>query len=490
MTVADLVRTDFAPPAVARVELAASGRRAFQGSWVTRYRGVLILSELLVAVLVPLVITGAVLGQPQSSLVLGLPIGWLAVGALCGSYDGDVLASVAHELRKVLLTTVGLLAALPVFGFVTGQRGSEDVALGAVVGTAAAVVAVRGVARGQLRRMRRAGSCTQRVVVAGDPDLAEGLVRRMHASTGAVVKPVALALPEGSRDIGDLLGLPVLGGLEEPDELVAAAIAHGVDAVLLAPGPATDPATMRRFARDCEWSGIPLLIAPGVVDVAEGAPAIPVAGMPVFRVPRPGPAGVGRIVKEAMDRLGAGAGLLLIAPILAAVALAVRLDSPGPAVFRQRRIGANGRAFTMYKFRTMRVDAEHSLSALLEHNETDGPLFKMRNDPRVTRVGRMLRRCSLDELPQLANVVRGQMSLVGPRPPLEHEVAQYAVAERRRLLVKPGLTGLSQVSGRSHLSWEQSVRLDLGYVESWSVPLDLRILAQTVPSVLRRHGAF
>lgn len=490
MTVADLVRTELAQPTAVRVGSAALSPPATRSSWVAKYRGLLVLADALVALLVPLAITVQAFGQPQSLLVVGLPVCWLAVGALCGAYGGDALAPPARELRLVLLTAVSLLAALPVIGLISGQRGTEDVALGAVLVTAMGAIGVRGVARTQLRRMRRAGSCIHRVVVAGDPDLAEELVKRIHFSKSAVVTPVALALPEQSRDIGDLLGLPLLGRLEDPDDIVAAAIAHGADAVLLAPGPTADPVALRRIARGCEWSGIRLLLAPSVVDVAASAPVIPVAGVPVLRVPRPGPAGAGRFVKIVVDRLGAGTGLLLLTPILVLVALAVRLDSAGPVFFRQFRVGENGRQFRMIKFRSMVTDAESRMEQLRDQNECDGPTFKMANDPRVTRVGRILRKTSLDELPQLMNVVFGQMSLVGPRPPLPSEVVGYTDGERRRLLVKPGITGLWQVSGRSHLTWQESVRLDLGYVESWSLPLDLRILARTVPAVLRRRGAF
>lgn len=488
-TVADVSRAELAH-SVANAEPLDLTRRVGRHQWVLRYRGLLVLADGLAAALVPLAITMVGLGQPQTVLVLGLPAAWLAVGALWGSYDADLLGPPARELRKVALTAISLLAMLPVFGFVTGERAREDLALGAIAVTATAAVGVRSIARTQLWRMRRAGRCAHRVVIVGDPDVAEELVRRIHASKSAVVTPVALALPEHSRDIGDMLGLPGLGRLEDPDHLVTSVLAIGADAVLLAPGPGADPADLRRVARGCEWAGVRLLLAPSVVDVAASAPVVPVAGVPVLRVPRPGPAGAGRFVKEVMDRLGAGAGLILLAPVLAVVALAVKLDSPGPVLFRQVRVGAGGRRFRIIKFRSMASDAETHMPHLRDLNESDGPLFKMANDPRVTRIGKLLRRSSVDELPQLLNVLRGHMSLVGPRPPLPSEVADYTDAERRRLLVKPGLTGLWQVGGRSSLTWQDSVRLDLGYVESWSVPLDLRILARTLPAVLRRHGAF
>jgi Sugar transferases involved in lipopolysaccharide synthesis len=195
-------------------------------------------------------------------------------------------------------------------------------------------------------------------------------------------------------------------------------------------------------------------------------------------------------MKAVFDRVSATVGLILLAPLLAAAAIAIRVGSPGPVLFRQVRIGKAGRRFVMYKFRTMVVDAESRKHELVDLNHGDGVLFKMRSDPRVTPVGRWMRRLSIDELPQLINVVRGEMSLVGPRPPLPEEVAVYPSDMRRRLAVSPGLTGLWQVSGRSDLSWEESVRLDLRYVENWSFSLDLVILLRTLSAVCRSSGAY
>jgi len=192
-------------------------------------------------------------------------------------------------------------------------------------------------------------------------------------------------------------------------------------------------------------------------------------------------------VRKPLSRVS----LVLLAPLFALLALLVRLDSEGDVMFRQTRVGVDGRDFTIFKFRSMYRDAEQKLRALMEGNQyTDGPLFKMKQDPRITRMGRWLRRFSLDELPQLVNVAKGDMSLVGPRPPLPSEVSQYGLDVRRRLLVTPGLTGLWQISGRSQLSWDESVRLDLHYVESWSLALDAMILWKTVAAVVRRQGSY
>ncbi len=216
----------------------------------------------------------------------------------------------------------------------------------------------------------------------------------------------------------------------------------------------------------------------------------PVDGFPLLRLSRPRLTGASRLAKSVSDRAIAALLLLLTAPVLLGLALAVWLGDRGPVFFLQERVGANDRRFRMVKFRSMCVDAEDVLATLSTAHDGAGPLFKLRHDPRVTRVGRLLRKYSLDELPQLFNVLGGSMSLVGPRPPLPREVATYAVDARRRLLVRPGMTGLWQVSGRSALTWEESVRLDLRYVENWSLALDLTILWKTIGAVLRGRGAF
>ena len=233
-------------------------------------------------------------------------------------------------------------------------------------------------------------------------------------------------------------------------------------------------------------------MAPGLIDVAGTRIHIrPLAGLPLLHVEEPRLTGTRRLAKAVLDRALALAGLLLLSWFFVAIAVAVRLNSPGPALFRQRRVGRKGSGFTLYKFRSMYAGAEELLDSLSPRNEADGGvLFKLRQDPRITPVGGFLRRCSLDELPQLLNVLKGDMSLVGPRPPLPSEVAKYPDDIRRRLLVKPGLTGLWQISGRSDLSWEESVRLDLHYVENWTMTLDFAILWRTVRVVLRGKGAY
>jgi exopolysaccharide biosynthesis polyprenyl glycosylphosphotransferase len=233
------------------------------------------------------------------------------------------------------------------------------------------------------------------------------------------------------------------------------------------------------------------VVATSLLDVAGPRTSIrPVDGLPMLHVEPAELTGGRRLAKGAFDRILATLALIAVAPLLLGLAALVRLTSKGPAMFTQTRVGKDGREFTIYKFRTMYTDAEERLAELAAQNEHDGLLFKIRNDPRVTPVGRVLRRFSLDELPQLLNVFLGQMSLVGPRPPLPSEVAQYPEDLLRRLAVKPGITGLWQVSGRSNLSWEDTVRLDLRYVENWSLTFDLVILLRTATAIVRASGAY
>jgi exopolysaccharide biosynthesis polyprenyl glycosylphosphotransferase len=216
----------------------------------------------------------------------------------------------------------------------------------------------------------------------------------------------------------------------------------------------------------------------------------PFEGLPLLAVESPEFEGWRRLVKGAVDRSIAALALLVLAPVLLGIALAVRVTSGGPVLYRQERVGVHGRSFTMLKFRSMVANADQLLDVVRDANISDGLLFKAREDPRITPIGRWLRSLSLDELPQLINVLTGSMSLVGPRPPLPSEVARYDTSVRRRLLVKPGLTGLWQISGRSDLPWEEAVRLDLRYVENWSLATDLLILWKTGRAVLSRSGAY
>jgi exopolysaccharide biosynthesis polyprenyl glycosylphosphotransferase len=289
-------------------------------------------------------------------------------------------------------------------------------------------------------------------------------------------------------ELDELAGVPVYGGL---DDITAAVKAFGADTVAVTACPEMDGIRLRGLAWELEKTGTDLCVSPALLDVAGPRTTIrPTAGLTLLHVDHPQLTGIRLVIKDLFDRCAAAAALVMLAPIMALLAIAIRLHDGGPVLFTQVRIGKDGREFLIYKFRTMVVDAEQRRSELLPSNDSDGVLFKLRKDPRVTVVGGHLRRFSLDELPQLYNVFLGHMSLVGPRPALPDEAEKYAEHVRRRLVVKPGLTGLWQVSGRSDLSWNESVRLDLRYVENWSFALDLQILWKTIGALRRGSGAY
>jgi exopolysaccharide biosynthesis polyprenyl glycosylphosphotransferase len=317
-------------------------------------------------------------------------------------------------------------------------------------------------------------------------------VSELRSNLAVGYRAVAVALTDAedrsSRELHELLSdLPTI----DLDDLAHAVRSSSARAVMIA----GDLPGGRDQIRDIGWMledlKTELILVSRLTDVA--GPRIqlrPVVGLPMVHVELPQYSGFTHGVKRAFDIVVAGVLLVLLSPVFAAVALAIRLEGGGPVLFRQTRVGVRGTWFTMLKFRSMVVNADERLSELKDQNEGDGVLFKMRNDPRVTRVGRFLRRSSLDELPQLLNVLGGSMSLVGPRPPLPAEVELYEDRVARRLLIKPGITGLWQVRGRSNLSWEESVKLDLYYVENWSIVGDLVILALTARAVLAREGAY
>jgi exopolysaccharide biosynthesis polyprenyl glycosylphosphotransferase len=353
----------------------------------------------------------------------------------------------------------------------------------------------RAAGRAFLHRMRRQGRCVHRVLVVGAGESAATLVRlaQRDPTAGWSVVGVVWDRSPGrhSHDRPDrvgfqLLGVPIVGTPETLHKAIA-----DTAATTVAVCPQMDTETLRRVLWSLEGSQVDVLVSSALTDVIEPRISIrPVAGLPLLHVEEPELTGSRRLVKMLVDRTLAFIASVLSTPLLIGIGLAIRLTSRGPAIFKQVRIGRYGGPFTMYKFRSMYVDAEARLADLRAQNDSDGLMFKMRNDPRITLVGRFLRKWSLDELPQLFNVLNGTMSLVGPRPPLPAEVARYSGDVHRRLLVKPGLTGLWQISGRSDLEWDESVRLDLRYVENWSLAMDFAILWRTMFAVIRREGAY
>jgi exopolysaccharide biosynthesis polyprenyl glycosylphosphotransferase len=366
--------------------------------------------------------------------------------------------------------------------------------------TCVLTVTGRYAARKRLHYLRSRGSCVQRIIAVGHPGSVADLVRQVRRNTDHGMQIVGACVPHdrervpvpAQRRSSDVLvdvGVPILGGL---DDVIGAVTMVDADAVAVLACPELDGAALRRLGWALEDTAADLIVAPALIDVSGQRISMrPASGLPLLHVDEPTLRGIRRVAKGVADRVVAAVALLVLAPLLIAIACMVKLTSPGPVIFSQTRVGRNGHRFRMWKFRTMCQDAESWLPRLSDANENaDGLLFKVRQDPRITPVGRLLRKYSLDELPQLVNILRGQMSIVGPRPPLPSEVNKYNGEVQRRLLVKPGLTGLWQVSGRSDLSWDESVRLDTRYVENWSLTLDLVIVLKTFEAVLRGRGAY
>ncbi len=434
---------------------------------------------------------GHVLGDPALSVVL-LPVIWVAVIASTRAYEARFLFSGPEELRRVAVAGVSTVAAVSTAAYVLGLSVERGYVVTAVPLALLLTLALRLAARHRVHVLRRSGRRTVPTLVVGRAEGVRDLVEQLALSPQQGMRVVGCCTTSSSLVDADglvrELPVPVLGGMDDVVEVVRR---EGIATVAVLPCAEMDSRRLRRLGWRLEETTAELVVAPGIAEVAGPRVAIrPVAGLPLLHLERPELRGLHRVVKGGVDRVGALLAVLALAPVLAAVAVLVRTTSPGPVLYRQERVGADGRPFPMLKFRSMVDRADEELAALMAVNEGNGVLFKMRGDPRVTAVGRVLRRYSLDELPQLFNVLRGEMSLVGPRPPLASEVERYGQDMHRRFAVKPGITGLWQVSGRSHLSAEESERLDVRYVESWSPATDAMILWKTVGSVVRGRGAY
>jgi exopolysaccharide biosynthesis polyprenyl glycosylphosphotransferase len=430
---------------------------------------------------------GSNLTPAYVALTLALPVLWIVALCLAGAYDVRFIGTGSDEFRKVLNAGVGLTAAVAIFSYTVNLQLSRGYVVIALPGVTVFDLLARHAMRRRLHRQRASGKCMQNVVAVGHEQAVADLVNELKREPyhGLMVVGACVARP-GERD--EVAGVPVYGGL---DDVTAAVKAFEAESVAVLACPEIDGIRLRSLAWELEKTGTDLCVSPALLDVAGPRTTIrPTAGLTLLHVDHPQLEGFPLALKDLFDRCAAAAALIMLAPLMAALAVTIRLSDRGPALFSQVRVGKNGREFRMYKFRTMVVDAEQRKAELMDRNEHDGVLFKLRRDPRITAIGAHLRRWSIDELPQLFNVFLGDMSLVGPRPPLPDEAANYAEHVHRRLVVKPGITGLWQVNGRSNLSWDESVRLDLRYVENWSFALDLQILWKTVSAMLRGSGAY
>ncbi len=416
-----------------------------------------------------------------------LPVAWLAILAMIDGYDARFIGVGSDEFRKVLNAGLIITASVAIVSYAAKAELARGYVVIAFPTLTVLDLLARYALRRRLHRMRGLGACMQKVVVVGYPDVVAEMTMqlRREAYHGLSVVAACIAGPMTDNEVN---GVPAVHGLTSIPDVVQR---FGADTVAVLSCPEMSGIRLRELAWALEKSGTSLCVAPALLDVAGPRTTIrPAAGLPLLYMDHPEFTGIPRLLKAAFDRTVAIAALLLLSPLMTLIYLAVRIGDGGPALFSQVRVGVDGSCFRIYKFRTMVSDAEQQKAMLAERNETSGVLFKIRADPRITRVGAWLRRWSLDELPQLFNVVLGDMSLVGPRPALPEEANMYGDHVRRRLAVRPGITGLWQVNGRSDLPWDEAVRLDLRYVENWSFMLDLQILWKTLAAVRSGIGAY
>ena len=473
---------------------------ATKAAWLRRYARTLIGIDSLVLLCAGLIgvalrfgtqfDTASVRGVPYLAVNLLITLAWIGVMTLSRCYETRFLGTGTEEFKRVANASFRVAALVVFIAFMTHTEVARGYLVVALPMGMAGAVAGRLGGRQWLHRQRRRGQCVHNVVVVGSAASALEMVTTLQREPLSGLQVVAACVTGEPRMFTKDSLVPVLGTLTDVVDVLHEL---GADTVCVAAGPGVNADALRELSYQLEGTGVDLLVSPVLTNVTGtrlSHRTIP--GLPLLHVDEPELDGSRRLVKAIFDRTLALLGLIAITPLLLGIALAIRVTSSGPVFFTQQRVGRAGETFRIWKFRTMRNGAHEDKLALLGENVhgLEGVLFKMQVDPRVTTVGRFLRKYSLDELPQLFNVVLGHMSLVGPRPPLQEEVDRYEGHVHRRLLVKPGITGLWQVSGRADLPWEEAVRLDLHYVENWSLGLDVAVLCKTVMAVLRPTGAY
>ena len=432
---------------------------------------------------------GATPPYPRPLLGMATVLTALLALAVARAWEPGVLGQGPVEFNRLLRALAAVGVAVALGGLALQEPFVRPYSLGVVPVAFAAAAGGRLVLRWRLRGLRARGRCMHNVLAVGGEESVVDIIRRTRRSPSCGWNVTGACLPSGQAVGGSpaVLGVPVIGDLDSVADVVCR---FGYHTVSVAPAPGWSSRRLQLLAWDLEGTGTGIVVDPGLMAIAGPRLLVDaVDGSPMLRLTEPAFRGLPRVIKTTSDYVGAAVLLLVLAPVMAAIALAVRRDG-GPVLYRQTRVGKAGTTFTMLKFRSMSVDADRGRQELAARNIGAGPLFKVPDDPRITMTGRFLRRHSMDELPQLLNVLAGSMSLIGPRPPLPAEAASFDRDARRRLCVKPGMTGLWQVSGRSDLAWDESVRLDIGYVENWSLVLDAVIIAKTVGAVVRGSGAY
>ena len=491
-----------------RLSAAAAAR-----GWRKQLKGMLTLVDFVVITVVVFVTqilwlgAGAEFrGQPYWLISAVIALAWTWFLSLNDSRSHRILGAGWTEYLRVIAASLRLFAGIAIIAYLAKADIARGFLLISLPTGVVALLIARLICRAWLRHRRAQGAYLSKTLLVGTPTAVSHLIHELHSAPDSGFVPVGACIPASTEDVyGPIESVEVDDDAdvdaEEPDpetgvvvpivgttrDVIAAMRTAHADTVVIASTDELDAGEIKAISWALESSNNHMLLAPSIMDVAGPRMHIrPVAGLPLIHVETPSFSLGQRFVKRTFDLVSSGLGILVLSPFLLILALLVRITSPGPALFVQKRIGRGGKPFRMVKFRSMVVDAEEKLEELRDQQSDFGNdvMFKMKDDPRVTKIGRVMRKFSLDELPQLFNVFVGSMSLIGPRPPLPSEVEEYATHVHRRFLMKPGITGLWQVNGRSTLTWEETVRLDLNYVENWSLANDVLILFQTVRVVL------
>ncbi|WP_158647871.1 sugar transferase [Nocardioides houyundeii] len=417
-----------------------------------------------------------------------MTVAWVGSIALIGGYEPQVFDSGLDEYKRVLRGSLLAAGAIGIACYLLQYELSRGFFVIAFLVGIVELIIGRFIFRRLTFAARRRGHLLHKVLIAGSRSHADELALNLKRERRLGYRVTGVVTPAYDMSPKTRSGIAVLGDIENVADI---AIKSGCDVVFIAGGAFGSSALLKELVWALETHNIQLIVAPSLTDVSgERVRFRPVDGLPLIHVDGPRGHLATRGSKRLFDVVGSLTLILLFSPLLAVLAVRVRLHDGGPALFRQVRTGRDEKAFRCLKFRTMVLDAEALLARLHEEQGHSNGLFKMKDDPRITKPGKWMRRFSLDELPQLFNVLRGDMSLVGPRPPLPSEVLSYEKSTLRRLRVRPGMTGLWQVSGRSDLTWDETVRLDLYYVDNWSMLQDISILARTVGAVFRSSGAY
>ncbi len=481
--------TETLPPTLTR-PTGNGGRRRFRVAAVFALDLAVLTLSTVVALLISSHIKAGLFGYtdlytPIALLVVPL---WVTMIALLGGYRRTQFTTEAAEYRRVLNASLLTAGILGISAYLMQYPLSRTFYFLVFVVGIPAVVIEHMVLRRALKFARARGKYRSQVLVAGDRDHIDELVTVLKREKWLGYDAVGL-LTDEIKSCQQTLSVPVVG---IPEHVVDAVRRTHADTVIFTEGAYPRGRDFNLMARQLETESADLIVVPSITDVAASRMNVrPVAGLPLVHIEKPRAEQAGSWLKRTIDIVGSLLLIIVSSPILAASAIAIKLEDGGPVVFKQRRVGLRGEVFECLKLRSMVTNAEEIKAKMLQDsNESDGILFKMKRDPRITRVGQFIRKFSIDEMPQFVNVLKGEMSLVGPRPALESEVAQYEPHVLRRLDVRPGLTGLWQVSGRSDLSWDDTVRLDLYYVDNWSMFQDLSILTRTVKAVFASSGAY